>query len=206
MGALPTVRRRASFLATLAVLVFCVMSALGCHPSAPNYNYKIEPDPRGQEYRIGPLDQLAIVVWENRDMSANVTVRPDGVITLPLIGDLKAEGRTTVDLQKEIAKKLSSYMRAEEIVVSVNLMGVNSYHFSVLGQVEKPGFYTAKSYATVVEAITMAGGPNRFAGSEVFILRGSPARRIPINLRRATSSEYANENLVVLGGDVLYMP
>jgi len=176
-----------------------------CRPAAPDYDYKKEPDPRGQEFQIGPLDQLSVVVWKNRELSADVTVRPDGVVTLPLIGDVKAAGKTPTELQKDVAKRLSDYMRAEELVVSVGVMMVNSYHFTVIGAVEHAGYYTSKTYVTTVEAVAMAGGPNRFAGNEVVILRGSPARRIPIDLRRATSSEHANENLVVMRGDVIVM-
>lgn len=192
--------------ALIVLLGISLTLVLGGCSAGSKYNYKIEPDPRGQEFLIGPLDQLAVVVWENKELSANVTVRPDGVITLPLIGDLKADGKTTSALQKEITKKLSSFMRAEEIVVSVNVMAVNSYHFTVLGAVEHGGYFNAKSYVTVVEAIAMAGGPNRFAGSDVYILRGSPSRRIPVNIKRATSTENAAENIVVLSGDLLYMP
>jgi polysaccharide biosynthesis/export protein len=189
----------------LGVFVFLV-GLVGCRPSAPDYDYRREPDPRGQEFQIGPLDQLAVVVWKNRELSGDVTVRPDGVVTLPLIGDVKAAGKTPTELQKDIAKRLADYMRAEELVVSVGVTSVNSYHFTVMGAVEHAGYYTAKAYVTTVEAVAMAGGPNRFAGNEVVIVRGNPARRIPIDLRRATSSEHANENLVVMRGDVLVIP
>jgi len=178
----------------------------GCGASAPAYNYKVEPDPRGTEFTIGPLDQLSVKVWKNLELSAEVTVRPDGVITLPLIGDVKAGGRTPTEVQKEIAKRLSDFVRDEEVVLSVGVTSVNSYNFTVLGAVEHSGYFTAKSYVTTVEAIAMAGGPNRFAGNTVYIIRGKPARRIPIDLRRATSSEYAAENLVVLRGDLLVVP
>jgi polysaccharide export outer membrane protein len=181
------------------------MTLLGC--GAPlAYDYKKEPDPRAQEFQVGPLDQLQVVVWKNRELSADVTVRPDGVVTLPLIGDIKAAGRTPSELQKEVVKRLSVYLKEEELTVSVGVGAVNSYHFTVLGAVEHAGYYSAKTYVTAVEAVAMAGGPNRFAGHELVIVRGNPARRIPIDLRRATSSEHADENLVVLRGDLLVIP
>lgn len=186
----------------LSVLLFVV----GC-ASIPSYDYKREPDPRAAEFQIGPLDQLSVVVWKNPDVSAkDVTVRPDGIITLPLIGDVKAAGRTPTELQKDIIKRLSEFIRGEDIVVSVGLVSVNSYHFTVLGSVERAGFYTAKSYVSTVEAVAMAGGPNRFAGNAVYIIRGTPARRIPIDLKRATSSEHADENLIVMRGDLIVVP
>jgi polysaccharide export outer membrane protein len=192
--------RRLLALLALAALV------LGCKSSAPPYDYKTEPDPRGTEFQVGPLDLLQVSVWKNKELSADVTVRPDGVVTLPLIGDVKAAGRTPSDLQKEIAKRLSAFIRDEELVVSVGVSAVNSYHFTIIGAVEHAGLYTSKNYVSTVEAVAMAGGPNRFAGNEVYIVRGNPPRRIPIDLRRATSSEHANENLIVLRGDLLVVP
>lgn len=186
--------------------VFCVGALLlGCK-STPVYDYKLEPDPRGEEFRLGALDQLSVVVWKNKELSAEVTVRPDGVVTLPLIGDIKAAGRTTTELQHEIAGRLADYVRGEQLAVSVGVVSVNSYHFTVLGSVERAGRFTSKNYVTTVEAIAMAGGPNRFAGDSVYIVRGTPARRIPIDLKRATSSEHADENLVVMRGDIIVVP
>ncbi len=158
------------------------------------------------EYVIGPLDQLSVVVWRNKDMSDAVTVRPDGVITLPLIGDVKAAGRTPSDLQKEIAQRLAGFVREEELVVSVNVVAVNSYYFTVSGNVERGGLFTSKNYVTTVEAVAMAGGPNRFAGSMVYVLRGQPPRRIPIEWYRVTSGERPEANIVLLRGDVVYVP
>lgn len=191
---------------SLLALVACALMCVACGSSLPPYDYKLEPDPRRSEFQVGPLDQLSVAVWKNRDLSADVVVRPDGIVTLPLIGDVKAAGRTPSDLQKEIKHRLSEFIRDEELVVSVGIAAVNSYHFTVLGSVERAGLYTAKNYVSTVEAVAMAGGPNRFAGNSVYIVRGTPARRIPIDLRRATSSEYANENLIVMRGDLIIVP
>jgi polysaccharide export outer membrane protein len=192
---------------SLSAIAFVCVSSLvvGCR-SYPTYDYKVEPDPRGQEFQLGPLDQLAVVVWKNKELSAEVTVRPDGVVTLPLIGDVKAAGRTTTELQQEITGRLAAYVRDEQLAVSVGVVAVNSYQFTVLGSVEHAGRFSAKNYVTTVEAIAMAGGPNRFAGDSIYIVRGTPARRIPIDLKRATSSEHANENLVVMRGDLIIVP
>jgi len=198
--------RLASFALALGVLVTCPGLLAGCGSSKPLYDYAKEPDPRGHEFQIGPLDQLQVTVWKNRDMSADVTVRPDGIITLPLIGDVKAAGRTPSELQKDIAKRLSDYLREEELAVSVGVTAVNSYHFTVIGAVEHAGYYTSRTYVTAVEAVAIAGGPTRFAGNEITIIRGNPPRKIPIDLKRATSSEFANENIVVLRGDVIVVP
>lgn len=166
----------------------------------------MEPDPRKSEFVVGPLDQLSVVVWKNRELTADVTVRPDGIITLPLIGDVKAAGRTPTELQKEIAKRYSVFVRDEEMVLSVGVSSVNSYQFTVLGSVERGGLLSSRSYLTVMEALALAGGPNRFAGNALYIVRGNPARRIPIDIKRATSGEHPEENLVVLRGDLIVVP
>lgn len=188
-----------------ALPVACVTLLLGCKSTLP-YDYKSEPDPRGAEFTIGPLDQLSVMVWNNRELSTEVTVRPDGVVTLPLIGDVRAAGRTPSELKVEVERRLSDFVRDEQLTVSVAVAAVNSYRFTVIGAVERAGMFTSKAYVTAVEAVAMAGGPNRFAGDTIYIVRGNPPRRIPIDLRRATSTEHADENLVVLRGDVIVVP
>ncbi len=178
-----------------------VLAIAGC--AVPTYDYAREPDPRKSEYQVGPLDQLSIMVWNNKELSAEVTVRPDGIITLPLIGDVKAAGRTTTDLQKELVTRYAAFIHSEEVTVAVGVHSVNSYQFTVSGNVERAGVYNSKTYVTAVDAIAMAGGPNRFAGSTIYVVRGSPARRIPIDLKRASSGEYPEQNIVLLRGDLV---
>jgi polysaccharide export outer membrane protein len=182
-----------------------VLAMAGCQ-STPFYDYKSEPDPRASEFKIGPLDHLAVIVWKNHDLSGQVIVRPDGVVTLPLIGDVRAGGRTATDVQKELTQRYSDYIRNEEVVISVAIAQVNSYYFTVSGNVERTGLYSSRSYVTTVEAIAMAGGPNRFAGDSIYIVRGHPARRIPIDLASATSGARPEQNLIVVRGDVIVVP
>lgn len=192
-----------------ALLLLGVLAApgmLGCSGAATGYDYRREPDPRRSEYVVGPLDQLSIVVWRNQELSAEVTVRPDGIITLPLIGAVNAAGRTPSDLQKELAKRYGEFVRAEEVAVAVGVTQVNSYSFTVSGNVEHSGIYNSRTYVTALDALAMAGGPNRFASDAIYILRGTPARRIPIDLRRVTSGDHPEENLVLLRGDLIVVP
>ncbi|AKU98454.1 Polysaccharide export protein [Labilithrix luteola] len=172
----------------------------------PAYDYKSEPDPRASEFKIGPLDHLSIVVWKNKDLSADVVVRPDGIITLPLIGDVQAAGRTATEMQQEVTQRYLEFVRNEEIVVSIAIAQVNSYYFTVSGNVERAGLYTSKSYVSTVEAVAMAGGPNKYAADSIYIVRGHPARRIPIDLSSATSGEHPEQNLTVIRGDVIVVP
>jgi polysaccharide export outer membrane protein len=105
-----------------------------------------------------------------------------------------------------VTHRLADFVRNEEVVVSIAIAQVNSYYFTVSGNVEHSGLYTSKTYVSAVEAVAMAGGPNRFAGDSIYIVRGQPARRIPIDLSSATSGEHPEMNLIVVRGDVIVIP
>lgn len=188
-----------------ALLGFLLLSAC----QTIHYDYSKEPDPRQREYAIGPLDQLSIVVWKNRDLSADVTVRPDGIITLPLIGDVQAKGRSPSELKAELTRRYGEFVRAEDAVVTVTVTNVQSYHFTVTGAVEHAGVLSSRYYVTVVEALSMAGGPSRFAGNVLWIIRhdgDGKTHRIPFDIPRLLSGLHPEENLVVLPGDILQVP
>jgi len=191
--------------ALVLVLSLLLVTSLGCS-SAVSYDYKKEPDPRASEYQVGPLDQLKVVVWKNPELSADVVVRPDGVVTLPLIGDVKASGRTPTQIQKDITQRYANYIRVEESVVSVGVAQVNSLTFTISGNVEKVGVYAVKSYVTLLEALATAGGTNKYAGSAAYIVRGTPSRKIPVDLKAAASGEHPEQNLVILRGDLIVVP
>src|SRR4030095_5188852 len=134
-----------------------------------------------------------------------------GTITMPLIGDIKAVGRTTVELRNEISQKLSKFIRDESAVVTVAVTAVNSYSFTVAGNVEAPGVYHEQKYVTVAEAIAKAGGPNKFAShAGLVLIRQDPQtgkyRRIPINYDEIRSNKKPEANLVLLPGDTVFLP
>jgi polysaccharide export outer membrane protein len=193
------------------LLPVLLVSLVACATS-PRYDYRKEPDPFLAEYVIGASDQLSIRVWKNPDVSSEVTVRPDGTITLPLIGDLLAVGRTPSRLQEEITKQLGHYLKGEGLVVSVAVAAANSYTFTVSGHVERPGVFSSPRYVTVLEAMQLAGGPNRFAspgGTRLFrrVSRsGAATRTIPIDYPRVVDGSQPEANLVLLPGDQLYVP
>jgi polysaccharide export outer membrane protein len=192
--------------ARLVSLVLLLSTGSGGCGGAIAYDYKKEPDPRTAEYQVGPLDQLKVVVWKNAELSADVVVRPDGVVTLPLIGDVRAAGHTPSQIQKEITARYANYIRVEEAVVSVGVAQVNSLSFTISGNVEKPGVYQVKSYVTVLEAIATAGGTSKYAGNSAYVVRGTPSRKIPIDIKQASSGEHPEMNVVVLRGDLIVVP
>ena len=123
-----------------------------------------------QDYFLGPEDVLDITVWKNADLSKQVTVRPDGRISLPLIGDITAVGKTAAQLSGDISAKLKEYK--ENPSVSIMVKEVNSYVIYVLGEVLKPGKYPLKSKTTLLQALTIASGltPNA-ARNKIVVFR-----------------------------------
>jgi len=182
----------------------------GCAYKLPYYDYTREPDPRKDEYRLGPSDVIHVTVWHNVDLSGDAIVRPDGTISLPLIGDLRAAGRTTAELRAEISQRLRAYIKDEASTVTVAVAGINSYRFVVSGNVERPGAFTANHYVTVSEAIALTGGPNKFSSPvETVIIRldaAGKARRIPIDYPSILDGKHPEHDLPLLPGDLVYIP
>jgi polysaccharide export outer membrane protein len=107
-------------------------------------------------YALGPEDVLEVTVWRNQDLSRQVVIRPDGMISMPLIGDVRASGLMANELAQRISERLKEFK--ESPVVSVAVKEVNSYNIYVLGEVTRPGKYQVKTHTTVLQAIAIAGG------------------------------------------------
>jgi polysaccharide biosynthesis/export protein len=187
-----------------------VTGVTGCATQRPLFDYAGEPDPRRGGFLLGPSDVLRVNVWHNPDLSGEAIVRPDGTITLPLVGDIRAAGRTPAEVRDEITTRLKAYVKDESAIVTVAVAAVNSYRFVVSGNVEKPGSYNANHYARVSEAITLAGGPNKFASpADTVIIRASTdgaVRRIPVDDVAILSGKRPEQDLVILPGDTVYVP
>jgi polysaccharide export outer membrane protein len=136
------------------------------------------------EFRIGPDDVIEVSVYQDKDLGRTVPVRPDGKISLPLIGEMPASGKTATDLQKEIAQRLKQYIADPAVTVVVK--EVNSPKVSVLGEVKTPGMYKIKDHATLLDAIASAGGLTEFAKKDkIYVLRvnsDGSTRRIQLNI------------------------
>lgn len=184
--------------------------ASGCAATVWDYDYAKEYDPRKHEYVIGPSDGLSINVWRNGDLSFQATVRPDGTITMPLIGDVQANNRTASQLTEEISRRLKTFVKEEGSFVSVAVTEVNSYRFTVSGNVEHAGVFSLKYFATVADAVALAGGLNKFASPhKLVVLRQRPnggVRKIPIDWDRISTGEHPEENIVIVAGDTLFVP
>lgn len=164
------------------------------------------------DFFLGPEDVLKITVWKSPDLSGEVTIRPDGTITLPLIGDVPAAGLTANVLAKRISERLTEYVSSP--IVTVQVKEVNSYFIYVMGEVIKPGKYPLKSYANVMQGITLAGGFGPFANkNRIKVLRnvntGSEGHEekhqieIPV---RYDDILKGTGNFILQSGDVIVVP
>ena len=123
-----------------------------------------------EEFVIGAEDVLAVNVWKEPEISRTVPVRPDGKITLPLIGEIQASGLTAQKLQEEIGRRLATYVSNPDVTVIVQ--EVKSLKFNIMGEVVKPGSYTLSKPMTVLNAIAIAGGLRDFAKQgNIYVLR-----------------------------------
>jgi len=186
------------------------LGAISCKASVPKYDYSKEYDPRKHEYVIGPADGLTINVWRNGDLSFEASVRPDGTITMPLIGDLQVAGKTPSQVREEISKRMQAFVKDEAAVVTVAVTEVQSYRFTVSGAVQQAGIFQSDYYVTIADAIAMAGGPTRFADAdEVKLIRSGPdgkIREIPINYDLIKERKAPQMNLVLVSGDTVFVP
>ena len=163
-------------------------------------------------FLLGPEDVLEVVVWRNQELSRQVVVRPDGMISMPLIGDVPASGLTANELADEIGLRLKAFK--EHPTVSVSVKEVNSYNVYLLGEVGKPGKYQLKSYTTVLQAIAMAGGFTPFASrNRIHVLRNSPngggtthEMRIPVKYDELVSGTGIVGNFYLRSGDTIVVP
>lgn len=159
-------------------------------------------------YMIGNADVLAITVWKEPDVSRSVPVRPDGRISLPLVGEIQAAGRTPLELEQDIATRLQTYIEKPEVTVIVQ--EINSEKFNILGRVVKPGSYPLLGGVTVLEAIATAGGFQDFAKQkDVYILRVKPGggqTKIPFNYKDVIKGKHPEQNIKLQSRDTIVVP
>lgn len=165
-------------------------------------------DPENGKYKIGPGDLLAINVWKDSEISRSMPVRPDGHISLPLIGEIQAAGLTASELQEQIEQRLQVFVSHPQ--VNVIVQEIRSRSFNIIGKVIKPGAYDLKTPTTVLDAIALAGGFQDFARvTKIYILRRAPngsTQSVPFNYKQAIKGISINQNLELLPGDTIIVP
>jgi polysaccharide biosynthesis/export protein len=164
--------------------------------------------PHDDSFVIGNDDVLAINVWKEPDLSRSIQVRPDGRISLPLMGEVQAAGRTPLQLEQDIATQLRNYIAKPEVTVMVDQ--INSKKFNILGQVAKPGSYSLSLAPTVVDAIATAGGLRDFAKQKsIYVLRQNPGgkeSRIVFNYRDFIHGKNIQQNVKLEPHDTIVVP
>jgi polysaccharide export outer membrane protein len=177
-------------------------------PSVTPGNATSEIKPNDEHFLIGNSDFLAVNVWREPEISRSFPVRSDGKISLPLIGEVQAAGRTPLQLEIEIAEKLRNYITDPQVTVIVQQ--INSEKFNILGQVGKPGTYPLIARTTVLDAIAGAGGFRDFAKRKgIYILRKDEQgnqSRLPFNYKNVIEGKHFEQNVEIRPNDTIVVP
>jgi polysaccharide export outer membrane protein len=158
-------------------------------------------------YVIGPEDQLSIVYWREKDLSADVVVRPDGLISLPLLNDVNAAGLSPEQLRVAITQGASKFV--EEPTVSVVVKAINSRKVYITGQVGKPGPFPLGGPTTVLQLIAMSGGLAEYAKkSEIVVIRNENGKSttFPFNYEEVMKRKNLGQNIELKPGDTVIVP
>lgn len=158
-------------------------------------------------YTIGAEDVINIAVWKEPDFSSTVPVRPDGRVSVALIGDVQAAGRTPTQLADDLTVLLKKYIAEPRVTVMVTTM--NSRRAFLLGEVNRPGPILMTPEMTVLQAIAAAGGPTVYANSKkMYVLRTENGQqsKLPFNYKEAIKGNSPEQNIVLKPGDTIVVP
>ncbi|MEP6717259.1 MAG: polysaccharide biosynthesis/export family protein [Terriglobia bacterium] len=161
------------------------------------------PEPTAGKYVIGPLDVLEIKVWHNPDLTGFFPVRPDGFISMPLIGEFKADGLTVAELTSLVKEKLSAQINDPD--VNIQPSRTNSKKIFILGQCNRQGEMPLMGEMKVLDAISNCGGFKDFANpKKIYVLRGT--QRFPFNYNDVSKGKRMEQNIVLQSGDYIIVP
>jgi polysaccharide export outer membrane protein len=179
------------------------VTAASAQPLAPSTSR-----PHDNSFVIGNDDVLSINVWKEPDVSRSIPVRSDGKISLPLVGEVQAAGRTPLQLEQAITGRLRNYIAEPEVTVMVQQ--INSEKFNILGQVIKPGSYSLTQETTVLDAIAAAGGLRDFAKQkDIYILRRNSngvESRVLFNYKDVIHGKHPEQNIRLEPRDTIVVP
>lgn len=213
----PTLARRAVAMLWLGFAMALSGALSGCASGSgaqlPPASFVALQEEPSEEYVIGPLDELTIHVWRNPELSAEkVQVRPDGRITIPLVQDMPAVGKTPTMLQEDIRLQLSQYI--EEPIVSVivtKFAGTYSQQVRIVGSTEKPASLPYRANMTVLDAMIAVGGLSEFAAGNRaklirFDKRSGKQREFALRLTDLLKRGDSSANVMLMPGDVIIIP
>lgn len=158
-------------------------------------------------YRLGAEDMLMVSVWKDEQLTREVVVRPDGVFSFPLVGDIRALDRTVEEIRAELVTRLSKYIPNANVSVAVTK--VVSYKIYVVGRVNKPGEYLIGHYTDVLQALSLAGGLTPFAAeNDIKVMRrvDGEQQAIPFRYGDVRKGKNLEQNILLHRGDVVMVP
>jgi polysaccharide export outer membrane protein len=211
-------------LSTMLSFVIPLSLAAGCAATGSSTASNLDPSaqtaaPTGEEntpivqlqagpkYVVQPGDVLQISVWKEPDLQREAVVRPDGLFSMPLVGDVQAAGHSVAQIRADLAKKLATYI--PDANVHVAILQLNGNKIYVVGKVNRPGEFAVARDVDVMQALTMAGGTARFAAlDEIIVLRrhGAVATAIPFDYSDVEQGRRLEQNIVLQAGDVVVVP
>jgi len=166
----------------------------GTTPGTETVGAAVDPN----KYLIGPEDVLFIKVWRENDFTLPVAVRPDGKITMPLVGEVQAAGETPMQLTKALTEQLTKYINNPDVTVFVT--EVRSKKYYIIGQVNREGAFPLVTPTTILDALVNAGGFHEFANTKkIKILRGSKV--FNFNYNEVTKAKHMEQNIYLESGD-----
>ena len=202
LSILPGIRSMGMLILFLAVLAGGALShdsdALGATPAAP----AVDPG-----YRLGAEDVMLVSVWKDEQLTREVVVRPDGVFSFPLVGDVQAEDRTVEEIRADLVKRLTKYIPNPNVSVAVTK--VLSYKIYVVGRVNKPGEYLIGHYTDVLQALSLAGGLTPFAAeNDIKVIRRVKGHQqtFPFRYGDVRKGNNLEQNILLQRGDSVMVP
>lgn len=190
--------------AVLAVGVLAGCATSSTFPPAPR-----AIDAPSLRYKIGPLDTLNIVVWRNPELSGPATVRPDGFVSMPLIGDLKAAGKSPADLSSDAKAALSRLVLDPVVsVVVTGFQGIYSEQIRIVGEAARPQAVAYRQDMTLLDVMIQVGGITDFAdGNGAILIRGSEGgKQYSVRLKDLMKRGDISANVAVMPGDIVMVP
>lgn len=192
-------------------IIIIALALQACSGSSSRIVPTAEPgEEESAEYVIGPGDELQVFVWDNPDLAVNVPVRPDGMITIPLVEDMRAVSKTPTQLARDIEEELSQYIRTPQVnIIVTNFRGTYRKQIRVVGQAVSPQSLSYQSGMTLLDVIIEVGGLTEFAAgnrSKVIRWDGGVQKEMRVRLEDLIGDGDISENLEMQPGDILFIP
>jgi polysaccharide biosynthesis/export protein len=185
------------------LLTLVLAGAAVAAPPAPSSG-----PPADASYTVKPGDTLLVSVWKEPDLQGPVLVRPDGMFSFPLAGQMDARNKTVAELQQELTAKLKKYI--SDPVVTVSIQEIKGNKVYVIGQVQKPGDFVVNPRVDVMQALSMAGGTTPFAAlGDIMILRRTDTgqqQALPFKYTDVIRGRNLSQNIMLQAGDVVVVP